>query len=118
MDQSTAIQTVTNYVDYLKKQKYKIKKVYLFGSYAKDIYNKDSDIDIAPVMEKVDDPFDTQIDLMNLRRKFDTRIEPHPFAVDEFDESHPFVFEILRTGNEVLIFNLQDGIILTGSWTE
>ncbi|MBA7678127.1 hypothetical protein ES703_86398 [subsurface metagenome] len=101
MDQRTAIQTVNKYLDYLKKQKYKIKKAYIFGSYAKNDYNEDSDIDIAIVMENIDDHFDTQINLMKLRRKFDNRIEPHPFEVDEFNESHPFAFEILKTGIEV-----------------
>jgi len=49
-------------------------------------------------MEKMDDRFDTQIDLMKLRRKIDTRIEPHPFTVEEFNESHPFACEILKAG--------------------
>jgi hypothetical protein len=38
---------------------------------------------------------------MKLRRKIDTRIEPHPFKVEDFNESHPFAFEILKTGIEV-----------------
>lgn len=101
MDQRTAIQTVNKYLNYLKKKKYKIKKAYLFGSYASGVYNDDSDIDIALVMENIEDHFDTQINLMKLRRKYDTRIEPHPFEIEDFNESHPFAFEILKTGIKV-----------------
>ncbi len=98
MDKKTAIRIVGEYINFLKQQKYEIKKAYIFGSYANDSYNEDSDIDIAVVMEKMDDRFDTQIDLMKLRRKIDTRIEPHPFTVEEFNESHPFAYEILKAG--------------------
>ncbi len=101
MDQKTAIQTVNRYLDYLKKQKYKIKKAYIFGSYSKNTYTEDSDIDIAIIMENIDDHFDTQIDLMKLRRNFDTRIEPHPFEVEDFNDSNPFACEIIKTGIEV-----------------
>ncbi len=101
MDQRTAIQIVNKYLNYLKKKKYKITKAYLFGSYARGMYDEDSDIDIALVMENINDHFDTQINLMKLRRKIDTRIEPHPFGAEEFNESYPFVFEILKTGIEV-----------------
>jgi predicted nucleotidyltransferase len=101
MDKRTAIKKVNEYINFLKKKKYNITKAYLFGSYVKGTYNDDSDIDIALVIEKMGDHFDTQVDLMKLRREFDTRIEPHPFAVDEFNESHPFASEILKSGIKV-----------------
>ena len=101
MDQKTAIQTVNRYFDYLKKRKYKIKKAYIFGSYSKNTSNEDSDIDIAIIMENIDDHFDTQIDLMKLRRNFDTRIEPHPIEAEDFNDSNPFACEIIKTGIEV-----------------
>ncbi|HEB32448.1 MAG TPA: nucleotidyltransferase domain-containing protein [Spirochaetes bacterium] len=85
----------------MKKKKYKIKKACLFGSYAGDVYNDDSDIDIALVIENIEDHFGTQINLMKLRRKYDTRIEPHPFKIEDFNESHPFAFEILKKGIEI-----------------
>ena len=43
-----------------------------------------------------------QIDLMKLSRKFDSRIEPHPFDEDDFvHPSIPIVKEILQSGIEV-----------------
>ena len=43
-----------------------------------------------------------QVNLMKLRRKFDTRIEPHPFNEKDFDISNPLVNEILNTGIKIL----------------
>ena len=39
--------------------------------------------------------------LMKLRRKFDTRIEPHAFRESDFDISNPLAKEILTTGLEI-----------------
>ncbi|RLD22510.1 MAG: nucleotidyltransferase domain-containing protein, partial [Bacteroidetes bacterium] len=55
-----------------------VKKAYLFGSFAKGLEKKDSDIDIAIVIGNMNDFFGTQMQLMKLRRKVDLRIEPHP----------------------------------------
>jgi hypothetical protein len=44
------------------------------------------------------DIIDTQIDLMKLRRKIDLRIEPHPFMTEDFNQSNPVVYEILKYG--------------------
>ena len=38
---------------------------------------------------------------MKFAREFEEVIEPHPFLSSEFDESDPFVSEILRTGETV-----------------
>ena len=38
---------------------------------------------------------------MRLRRKIDSRIEPHPFREKDFDLSNPLVNEILRYGQEI-----------------
>ena len=61
MDKKTTIRIVGEYINFLKQQKYEIKKAYIFGSYANGSYNEDSDIDIAVVMEKMDDRFDTSV---------------------------------------------------------
>ena len=40
---------------------------------------------------------------MKLGRKFDTRIEPHPFDEEDFiNPSIPIVYEILQTGIEII----------------
>jgi len=42
-----------------------------------------------------------QVELMRLRRKIDSRIEPHPFRESDFDISNPIVYEILKYGKEI-----------------
>jgi hypothetical protein len=40
---------------------------------------------------------------MRLRRKIDSRIEPHPFRESEFELSNPIVYEIIKYGQEIKI---------------
>ena len=102
MDKNKAPKVAKKYVDFLRKKNPGIKKVYLFGSYAKGIFNVDSDIDLAIVFENLTDTFDTQVELMKLRRKFDNRIEPHAFRESDFEVSNPLAMEILKTGIEII----------------
>jgi uncharacterized protein len=44
-----------------------------------------------------------QLELMRLRRKIDSRIEPHPFRERDFDISNPLVHEIVKYGQEIEI---------------
>jgi predicted nucleotidyltransferase len=78
-----------------------VKRAYLFGSYAKGSEHEDSDIDIALILEHMEDKFITQQQLMKLRHNIDLRIGPHPFAQEEFDFHNPFAFEIQQTGIEI-----------------
>lgn len=75
-------------------------QAYLFGSYAKGKQNKDSDIDIAIVLDRLPDEekFDKQVEMMMLASHFDTRIEPHPMSLEDFQSGNPFAAEIRRTG--------------------
>ena len=74
------------------------KNAYLFGSYAKDKQGTGSDIDIALIFSEINNFFDMQFRLMQLRRKIDLRIEPHPILEDEFNVNYPFAKEVLETG--------------------
>lgn len=79
-------------------------KIYLFGSFASGNQNPDSDIDIAIVFDKIKNEkrFDLQLELMLLASKFDTRIEPHPLTIEDFNSgTNPFAFEIQKTGIEL-----------------
>ena len=78
-----------------------VKKTYLFGSYAKGNEREESDIDIAIVLGNMTDFFDTQMQLMRIRRKIDLRIEPHPISESDFIDSNPFAYGIQRTGIEI-----------------
>lgn len=78
-----------------------MKKAYLFGSYIKGTITEDSDIDLTIIFNNLADTFDIQVQLMKLRRKFDTRIEPHAFRESDFQMSNPLANEILKTGVEI-----------------
>ena len=102
MDKGQAIEIARKYLDSLKN-KYDIERAILFGSYAKGTNHDDSDIDIAIILKHVNDIFDTQVELMKLRRQIDLRIEPHPFDYHEFDRVNPIVNEILKYGIDIKI---------------
>ena len=102
MDQKQALEIVKEFLAYLKENKYTIQKAYIFGSYASGKFHEDSDIDLAIVLKNLSNSFTMQIDLMKLSRKFDSRIEPHPLDADTFNKSHPFAYEILSHGIEVV----------------
>ena len=97
MDQSKVrkiIQLFANRVE----SKYKNSKIFLFGSYAKGTNHEESDIDIAVILNDFDDLMNTQHELMKIRRKIDSRIEPHPFRAADFNESNPLAYEIMQHG--------------------
>ncbi len=101
MDQKAAPEAVMNFALFLRKTKPGVKKIFLFGSYVKGTAHLNSDIDVAVVFDSLADPFDMQVELMKARRKFDTRIEPHPFSEADFNLSNPLANEIIRTGFEI-----------------
>ena len=94
------INIVKKYINEISK-KFKIKGVYLFGSYAKGTDNKDSDIDVAIILDSDANTFDLMLELMMLTQNIDLRIEPHPIKENDFEEGNPFVEEIKTTGFKV-----------------
>lgn len=99
MDIRNAVAIVNKYVSFLvTEQKLNLYQVFLFGSYAKNKQNSDSDIDVALVFENLDNRLDMQLKLMKWRREFDLSIEPHPFAKSDFNINNPFAYEIIKTG--------------------
>ena len=100
MDKTDALNIAIKYARAVKS-KYDFVKIILFGSYAKGNYNEDSDIDIAVILKDYNNLIDTQVDLMRIRRKIDSRIEPHPFREKDFDITNPIVNEIVKHGKDV-----------------
>lgn len=100
-------QTIASFVLTVSKSQPGLVAAYLFGSYARNNYRAESDIDIALVIDHLTDSdrFDTQVRLMMIASQFDSRIEPHPISKqDLFSSDNPFAAEILKTGIE---FKLQ-----------
>ena len=96
MDKREVIEKVHQYKNLLSEH-FDIVSVYLYGSYAKMNYNKDSDIDVAIVVKQLsDDYFSTTPLIWKLRRQIDDRIEPILFDKN-FDKSG-FLEEIEKTG--------------------
>lgn len=102
MDQDAAIKIIKEYISYLKEKKFNVQKVYLFGSYVNKKHHEESDIDLAIVMTNLSNSFITQVELMKISRKFDTRIEPHPFEESDFNTTNPFANEIIDKGIKIL----------------
>jgi len=85
------------------KEEIKVNSLYLFGSYAKNNANNDSDVDIAVVSNDFSgDPVDDLVFLMSLRRKVNLKIEPHPFLPVDFNRSNPIASEILNYGIKIV----------------
>lgn len=94
---------IKKYYILLKSEGYPIEKIILFGSYAKNNQNIDSDIDLAIVLKEfIGDKFNTRLKLMKYARDFDDVIEPHLFLLSDFVESDPFIDEIIRTGKKII----------------
>lgn len=102
MDKTDAVKIAERYADAVKAN-FSYIRIILFGSYAKGNFNDDSDIDIAVVFKDYSNLIDMQLELMRLRRKIDSRIEPHSFRESEFELSNPIVNEILKYGQEIRI---------------
>jgi uncharacterized protein len=92
---------IKEYITYIRKKGYNVTDAYLFGSYAKNKANAESDIDIAVILKEVDNYFDTQVELMKLRRNISIYIEPHPISQKDFKE-HPLFNEINKYGLKVI----------------
>jgi predicted nucleotidyltransferase len=76
-----------------------VEQFWLFGSYAKNNAHKDSDIDVALIVNHLDKNYSvlhTEPILWRLKRQIDFRIEPHVIARDT--DYAGFLNEIERTG--------------------
>ncbi len=73
-----------------------IKALYLYGSYSKGTYSADSDIDIAVIVDHLNDDYfsDTPL-LWKLRRKVSNLIEP---VLLTEDEGNPLYHDIIESG--------------------
>lgn len=94
MDKSEALK-----VAFIVKNKFDCIKVILFCPFAKE--NNTEESDIAVVMKDFSNYTNMQLELMRLRHKIDSRIEPHPFRLEDFNTTNPLASEILKYGIEL-----------------
>lgn len=82
-----------------------IAKVIIFGSYAKGMASRQSDIDLCIVSPEFGkDPVGELQFLLKQSRKIDDRIEPIPVSVDEYrDTVSPLIFEVKKFGKEIFL---------------
>ena len=96
----TIIEKVRTYKDLVEKSfPVNIAQFWLFGSYAKGNMHKDSDIDVALIVDHLDDDYnilETEPILWKLCEKVDFRIEPHVIARDT--DYAGLINEIQHTG--------------------
>ena len=97
MDKNTALNIAADFADAVRS-KYGDLRVILFGSFAKGNFHEESDIDIAVIFHDYSSRSEMQLELMKMRRKIDSRIEPHPFRIKEFQNHLPLVSEIVTHG--------------------
>lgn len=88
------------------KEVFPVKKVLLYGSYARGEATEDSDIDVAVVLdvENRNQRCDITAQLMHHTLPIDTGIEPRCIFWDEYLHPEPasILAEIIRTGIEIV----------------
>ncbi len=102
MDKKAVIKIAEKFATEINKH-FDCESVFLFGSYAKGSFHKDSDIDIAIILKGYDNLLNIQLELMKLRRKIDSRIEPHPIRLNDFNKNNPIFNEIVSSGEKICI---------------
>jgi len=93
---------IERFIKTLLEKKYDLQEVYLFGSYVRGANREDSDIDLAIVLNQIDDIIQEQMNLMKIACRIDARLEIHPFEESEFNSENPFANEILKNGIRIV----------------
>lgn len=99
----TAIKLVRDFAREVKNENIHLRKVFLFGSYAKNKQRRWSDIDVVLVADEFENfGFeDKQYFISVLIRKPYYIIQPQTFSTSYFKKGDPFIDEIKRTGIEI-----------------
>ncbi len=96
MDQAEIITILKQYKHLIQKH-ISFDKMILFGSYTKGKQHKDSDFDVAIVVDELTgDYLLTRSLLWKIRRKIDDRIEP--FVIETKHDKSGFLDEVMKEG--------------------
>ncbi|MCH8317422.1 MAG: nucleotidyltransferase domain-containing protein [Bacteroidetes bacterium] len=103
LTRETAIKRVTNFAKEIKANGLNLKKVILFGSYAKNQQHQWSDIDVVLVADEfIGFGFEDMKHFVNINIKNNYYIiQTNTYPTDYFDKGDPFINEIKRTGIEI-----------------
>ena len=104
LTQKSAISHIKKIASDIKQSGIHLHKVMLFGSYAKNLQHKWSDIDIALVADEFKGTGFNDAGLFSkiLIKYPDLNIQPRTYNTDDFSvDKDPFVEEILKTGIEI-----------------
>lgn len=95
---------IDEYINVLKADKLPIKKVILFGSYAKKKQNNWSDIDLCIISPKFNNPIDAMQYLWEKKINDSTpTIEPIGFNPKDFEDNYSSLIKEIKTnGIEIL----------------
>lgn len=99
MDQRELVDKLKKYAN-LVSQNINVKKIILYGSYARGNFNQQSDIDVAIIVDSVEGDFlDNETALYRLKRDVDDRIEP--VLLEANNDKSGFLGEITKYGKVV-----------------
>lgn len=102
---SKIIDQIRDYKKVLEKNKIKVDRLIVFGSYAKRTQKKWSDIDLCVVSPQFGkNRFEERVRLMKLSVSGGENIEPHPYNLKDLnDKWDPLASEITKYGLEIHI---------------
>src|SRR4030065_1739201 len=106
MVEKSVINKLKKFSSTLSKAGITIDKMILYGSYAKGLQGRESDIDVAVVSRNFGkDRVEEGMFLFKLAGEVDARIEPVPISVDSFEKDTwiPLIYEIRKNGIEILL---------------
>ena len=96
MDQKEVIRILIKYKSLVSRH-FNLDQMLLYGSYASNSASRNSDIDVAIILNEFkEDYFSVVPKIWKLRKEIDPRIEPHVF--EKGKDRSGMLAEILRTG--------------------
>ena len=103
LTRNAVIKIVRNYAREIEEKGVRLRKVILFGSFAKGMQHEWSDIDVALVADEFTGlPDDHDLfPYVGIKKPY-IRIEAKTYPTDYFRESDPLIEEIKNTGIEII----------------
>jgi uncharacterized protein len=98
---------IKDFINAVKEKNIKVEVVILFGSYAQNQANNDSDIDVAVVSPDFGkDFFDECVELKEISEKIDFDISPRAYSTEEYKNAKEGDFlyqEIIKKGKLIKV---------------